>query len=98
MQTIWKFSTPLKSITDTMIIDMPAGACVLTAGEQGNDLCIWAIVEPEHRMEKRRFYIRGTGHELGEAAGARYIGTAHMVVVGLVLHVFESIAVQGRLT
>jgi hypothetical protein len=52
-------------ITDTYIpLDLPLGARVVSAGWQGEDLCLWALVdEHEKTTEPRTFTVAGTGHE-----------------------------------
>ncbi len=86
MSTIWKFAIPVRIDTETYV-HMPLDARVLTIAAQRDDLCLWAIVEPNTRCERRYFCVRGTGHTLGDVG--EYVGTAHMAN-GLVWHVFEA--------
>lgn len=96
MRTIWKYelSTPINSI------QMPMGAQILTAQFQGDDLCIWALVDSERQMEERIFERHVTGGNVGPAPHTcirKYIGTvqtliSHMVIV---FHVFELVNFGG---
>lgn len=48
------------------IIEMPSGSKVISAGlDPQEDLCIWAIVNPENELESRKFTIVGTGWPMG---------------------------------
>jgi len=82
--TIWKF--PLQ-LNDETVIPMPAGAKVLCVQMQGRTICAWAVVDEQAPKERRRFYIRGTGHPLGQAPIANYVGTVQ--IDGFVFHVFD---------
>lgn len=85
MPTIWKFTL---QPTDSQVIDMPAGAKVLTAAVQGYDVCLWAEVNPESPSRPRRFRMFGTGHPMPSEPGL-YVGTAILSGGSLVLHVYE---------
>jgi hypothetical protein len=52
-------------------VEIPEGAKVIHAGMQGKDICIWAIVDTESPMEKRWFWIAGTGHPLPRAKNGK---------------------------
>ncbi len=86
--TIWKF--PLR-LTDVQAIDMPASAEVLSAGNQFEDICLWARVDPTAPMAARMFAIVGTGHAAPPPHEARFIGTVIMSSGAFVWHVFERI-------
>lgn len=75
-------------ITDEQIIEMPAGAKVLTVAQQHKDMCLWALVNPLREPVKLRLWIVGTGHPAGHVAGMRYIGTFMLHDGQLVFHVF----------
>lgn len=59
MKTIWKFPF---AITDHQAIDMPEGAKLLSAELQGDQPCLWALVEDDADMVPRLFIVKGTGH------------------------------------
>ncbi len=87
MRTIWKFTL---LVEDHPVIEMPSGAEVIAVEPTGTPavLELWAIVDPRAKKERRRFEIRGTGHELGEVG--RHVGTVRSSA--LVWHVFEAAA------
>ncbi len=87
-KTIWKFMPQLNnSDMSVATVDMPAGARVLAAREQGDELCIWAEVDPSEVMQTRYFHVFGTGHKMPDDPGA-YVGTALLYSGTLVLHVY----------
>jgi len=81
MKTIWKFK--LESA-----IEMPLGSQILSAREQGDEICIWALVDPLAEKEQREFTVYGTGHDVPDAA-MKFLGTAHLYGGNMVFHVFE---------
>lgn len=83
MKAIWKFA-----LSEHCTLDMPVGATILTAREQGDDVCMWAEVDPRAPMEKREFHVFGTGFKLPEKAMV-YLGTAQLHGGRLVLHAYE---------
>lgn len=87
---IWKYKLPVLAFGE-IEIEMPEGAEMLqTVGVQNGVPCIWALVDPENKKEKRTIFIAGTGeHEVG--TNTRYLGTYHVQEPGLnlVYHVFE---------
>ena len=83
MKTIWKFPLPN---SDTVTIEMPSGAVVLTVQRQDYRPCIWAEVDTEAPMEARKFRVYGTGTPHLET-GERYVGTWHSQA--FVWHLYE---------
>lgn len=82
--TIWKFHLPLD---DHVRITMPTGARVLHVGEQGGEMKLWALVDPDAEPEGRHFYIVGTGNPAAHIINRKHVGTA--LVPPFVWHVFE---------
>ena len=70
-------------------IEMPSGAEILSVQTQNNIPCIWAIVETDNPIEKRKLMIVGTGNEMNPCVLYVFIGTFQLVKLGLVYHVFE---------
>lgn len=86
MMTIWKYRWDRSS--DVATFHMPPDSEVLCAREQGEDICIWACVNPNNELRvARRFRICGTGHSV--TIDDRYVGTAMLSGGALVFHVFE---------
>lgn len=82
---IYKY--PLQMV-DAQTVAMPEGANILTAQMQGENLCLWVLVdaEPELPKQNREIEIIGTGNGFIEAP-RRYIATAQSG--HWVWHVFE---------
>ncbi|MGH7901606.1 MAG: DUF7352 domain-containing protein [Thermodesulfobacteriota bacterium] len=77
-------------ITDNQIIKMPVGAKILTVDTQGDDnVCLWALVDPNMEYKDRKIRIIGTGHPIEDWEKLEYIGTAQQLSGGLIWHVFE---------
>jgi hypothetical protein len=84
LKTIWKYVLQPESV-----LDMPIGAQVLSVREQGQEICLWALVDPLADKEKRKFVSFGTGHDI-PSQPMTFIGTAHLGGGSLVFHVFET--------
>ena len=90
--TIWKYETKGGKVVfkeaDTDI-EVPVGATALSAGlDPQGKLCVWMLLHPEYSKERRRIYVRGTGHDCSDVIekGARFVGT--VVQPPYVWHVF----------
>jgi hypothetical protein len=84
MRAVWKFPLMLQ---DSQSVYMPTNADLLTVQMQGEQICLWALCEPENGMSPRIILIHGTGNPIGDIEG--YIGTVQMLGGKLVFHVFE---------
>jgi hypothetical protein len=86
-KTVWKF--PL-SITDHQSIMLPVGARILSVQFQGDQLCLWALVDLDERLVRRRtILIYGTGNPIDSEIEMQYIDSVQDVQ--LVWHIFEQI-------
>lgn len=83
-KTIWKFVLQPKCE-----IEMPEGAELLTVQEQGDDICLWAVVEPNSPRVTRKFVGFGTGHPIPGDLQLKFVGTALLHGGALVFHIFE---------
>ena len=88
MKKIYKY--PLE-VTDTQFIELPLGAEILTAQMQGNQLCLWAMVNssPDAIKKNRCIEIIGTGNPV-PTGDLKYISTFQIAGGGLIFHVFEN--------
>lgn len=86
MKAVWKFPLLIDDVFELM---MPDGAQPLCVQTQGNQVCMWALVDPSAQQNPRRFRMCGTGHPLPDYVG-RYIGTFQDYNQALVFHVFEA--------
>jgi hypothetical protein len=92
--TTHKYTLQLDALepNSALVLDMPDGASVLSVQEQRGSLVMWALVDTDKPMEKRRFAIYGTGHAVPIYIGV-YHGTVQLAQGHLVVHVWE---VPGR--
>ena len=72
MKTIFKY--PL-SVTDTQVLKMPKNADVFSAQFQGEQLCVWGLVDTEAELEDREFRIFGTGQPFEVLGMFRFVDT-----------------------
>ena len=86
MRIIYKYSL---DITDTQIIQMSIGANILCVQFQGDQLCLWAMVDPHVARKGRQIHIVGTGHDCCYVSTAKHIGTVLQPDLPLVWHVFD---------
>ncbi len=73
--TIWKYH--LLALTGEITISMPAPGEILSVGNQGGSLVLWARVDPAAPNLDRKVCIRGTGHPHKGNEG-QFIGTVQM--------------------
>ena len=85
MRTIWKFPVELK---DTFVVQVPAGATVLSVQMQQGRAMLWMLVNPEAPRSEAIFAVHGTGHPVPDD-GRRFLGTFQVPEHHLVFHVFE---------
>jgi hypothetical protein len=83
VKAIWKF--PLQ-ITDRQPVAIPAGSQLLTVQMQGEQPCLWSLVNPDSPRTTIVISIRGTGHPISGDAG-KYIATFQ--TGPLVFHAFD---------
>lgn len=90
---VFKYYLPLFGVDE---VNMPEGAKVISVGlqedfdESGEDVVLWAIVEPEPNRNKlvpRQFLTVYTGEDF-DPKGKVFIGTVQRKD-GIVLHIFE---------
>jgi hypothetical protein len=67
--------------------NIPHGAEILHVAMQGQQICIWALVDTRQQASNRLFVVYGTGHPITTVGS--YIGTAHDRQ--FVWHVFEAL-------
>lgn len=83
--TIWKFPAPIR---DRFVVEMPEDAEILTVQNQGDEPCIWALVQPDLPLERRFFHWYGTGHDVDLNDPLDYVGTVQQLGGRLVFHLF----------
>lgn len=85
MHTVHKF--PLK-FAGHQTIEMPVGAKTLHLEVQHDQLCLWALVNTDAKIETRTLNMYGTGHPVDTAKSITHIGTFLEANGNLVWHVF----------
>lgn len=80
---VWKFRL---SLTEEQTIELPGGATILSTQNQGGQICLWAIVNPEQEKVAKRIAIIGTGNPMPSGV-QRFIGT--VLMTHFVWHIFE---------
>jgi hypothetical protein len=86
MKTVYKYALPIE---DEVRIPLPAFAEVLSVGVQGENLFVWALVDPSIPNLHKTFRIAGTGHPIEEPEKWKFIGTVFLYEGSFVAHVFE---------
>lgn len=84
--TVWKYTLEPESL----MVDMPHGAKILSVREQHGEICLWALVDPDAAsFDRREFVVIGTGEHHSGVEGMNYLGTVLLTGGHIVLHVFE---------
>lgn len=87
-RTVWKSKLQPMPVQE---IEVPTGAEMLCAREQGDHMCVWYRCDPKAPKERRLIAICGTGYT---APAGRYLGTCALDGGALQFHVFEPSHVQ----
>ena len=90
MTQIWKFV-----LQPEVSLSMPTGAEILSVATQGNDICLWARVNPDADREDRTFIGIGTGHDIPNNMNLQFIGTVLLSGGTLVFHIFEKFSLNS---
>lgn len=81
MKTIYKYNIT----SDDCVINMP-DSTILTIQYQGDQLCLWAEVNPSSAVGPHHFRVFGTGHDI-PSISRKHLGTVQKD--GYVWHVYE---------
>ena len=89
LRQIWKFEQDGRHlVTGPMVIVMPKGAEILSAGVQRSDtLVVWAMVDPSAEQVEHKIFVVWTGWDVDVRGLGRFIDTVH--AIGLVWHIFD---------
>lgn len=85
MRVIYKY---ILQLTGDQYVLMPQGAKILSCQLQQGAICLWAEVETDVELVKRRFSILGTGQRIEQLVNRQFITTVQQG--SLVWHVFEN--------
>jgi hypothetical protein len=62
-------------VTDEQEVTIPHPATVLSVQLQGDQICLWALTDPEGAPVKRIIRFFGTGHTIPSDEDFSYLGT-----------------------
>jgi hypothetical protein len=93
---IWKFALPMPDPNGRSFVDMPAEVEPLSVAQQGDEMVVWAVCDPDAPPEEgytahgpRRFIVVNTGDVISSLpGGARFLGTVTSDN-GIVWHVWD---------
>lgn len=85
---VWKYELEIVGYLER---DLPTGARIIAVQVQAGQPCFWALVNPDRKLERRRFYMLGTGHEIhdDDASELQHLGTFMLNDGAFVGHLFE---------
>ena len=83
MKTIYKYPV---EIVDEQVIKFPKDAHALSAQMQGNQLCVWAMVDSDNELVERKVRIFGTGNPVDLQGNWQFLGSVQERI--FVWHVF----------
>ena len=85
-KVVYKYKLQLTK--DTQEVVLPQGAQILCIRMQNDELCMWALVDPDQIYnEVVKIRCAGTGHEITE--DVEYIDTVMLLDGELVFHFFK---------
>ncbi len=87
--TVWKAT--LDPEPGVVGVDMPFGAEILFAREQGEHVAVWFRCDPRRSPAPRKIALVETGKPAPAQRSGRYVGSAMFGGGAYVLHVFEPI-------
>lgn len=85
---IYKYLLPDTRTQLTATIQLPAGARILSIGVQRNQPMLWAQVDPEAPLRRRKLFYCDTGDQEPEHRDATFLGTLLLDDGDFVSHVF----------
>lgn len=88
MSVIWKYQVHIRGDNKPNAIAMPAGATILSAGVQADQIMVWVKCDLEAKPETRYLQAVMTGEPF-DAAAMSFLGTVHLFAGKIVAHVFE---------
>lgn len=82
MKTVYKYM-----VNQTMWIEVPKDAKILTAQVQQGNICLWVEVETENEMVLQMIYVVATGGSIPPAK--TYVGTVQLAEGMYVVHIYH---------
>lgn len=88
MKRIYKYT--INKVFDaphTASVELPIGAKIIDFEFQGPHLYLWAVVDPDAKIENVKFEIYGTGLDIENSDELTHLKTVH--VNGFIWHIFK---------
>lgn len=86
MSVIYKY--PIQD-APVQTIALPGGAEILCVQVRHNRPFIWALVNPQAALCKRRIFVFATGEPLDDSRPGKYIGTYQLYAGKVIFHLYE---------
>lgn len=85
-KVVYKYKLQINKVIQEVVL--PLGAQILCIKMQNDELCMWALVDPDQTYnEVVKIRCAGTGHEITE--DVEYIDTVMLLDGELVFHFFK---------
>ena len=85
-KVVYKYKLQITKVIQEVVL--PLGAQILCIKMQNDELCVWALVDPDQTYnEVVKIRCAGTGHEITE--DVEYIDTVMLLDGELVFHFFK---------
>lgn len=93
MKTVYKYNLANKNFSNICTISAPEGAEFLYAGNQHEEMCVWAEVDTNNEMVDYQFEIFGTGEEIKIDMGVdrKYLNSVMLNSGYYVFHIYQRI-------
>ena len=89
MKRVLKYAIPYN--TDPCEVELPARAELLSVGVQRGSPMLWALVDDEERVVRRKLVILATGENAEDFLPLdRYVGQLSTGALQFVFHVFDA--------
>lgn len=88
-KVIWKFELSIENCGELQKIDMPVGAQILSAINQGGKLVLYALVDVDKAKLSRLFKVYMTGQEFRPDNNIHFVDTVSFGGGEFIVHVFE---------
>ena len=91
MKTVYKYNLANKNFSNVCAISAPKGAKFVHAGNQNENICIWAEVDTDNEMADYQFEIFCTGQEIKVDMGInrKYLYSVMLSNSELVFHIYQ---------
>tara|TARA_R110000737_G_scaffold271423_2_gene278490 strand:- start:429 stop:713 length:285 start_codon:yes stop_codon:yes gene_type:complete len=91
MKSVFKYELSAANSSGVTKVSAPFGAKFLYAGNQKENICVWAEVDDEEELIVYEFEVFGTGHDTcqNEGFNKEYLGTVILSGGSYVFHIYQ---------